>query len=510
MPDLDAVQERTAGRGGRESIIRHFAIEGLYGYRNISLSSQYAATILIARNGSGKTTLLGALDAFLRMQLSRLRNLQFQSITCEIKGYDAQLVLTHKNIVDFFELPNDGEMLRWSRRISVEPPTLFTFLVDEWPLLRQEPRYAHDSKVFSAFINATDYSTVEARSVCDKLRAALYARIDSISRLNTALAEALANFEVVYLPTYRRVELALTNDKRERSAGRRRSQLNVLGSLFTGNIQFGLSDISDRLAEMNQSILVESNNGYRRISANIINELIDGTFEREEGVKKSRPSGDELELFFSRIERGRTVGPFYPVTIPSIEIINAKGEDDSQSSRFLNYFLNKLGTVIDATHETEAQVEAFILNCNKYLLSPDIGPGMPSSFIRDGKELKLNRKNLKVHVETVPGSRPMPLDALSSGEKQMISLFAKLYLYPKQKLVLIDEPELSLSIDWQRQILVDILNAPSCAQLVAITHSPFVFDNELESYAGSLQLEYGPQQDERVLPLDFDEDAADE
>ncbi|OUI82220.1 hypothetical protein HK22_13860 [Gluconobacter sp. DsW_056] len=81
----------------------------------------------------------------------------------------------------------------------------------------------------------------------------------------------------------------------------------------------------------------------------------------------------------------------------------------------------------------------------------------------------------------------MALDALSSGEKQMISLFAKMFLYPNKKIVLIDEPELSLSIDWQREILVDVLGAPSCSQVIAITHSPFVFDNDLEPFAGAIQ-----------------------
>ena len=73
----------------------------------------------------------------------------------------------------------------------------------------------------------------------------------------------------------------------------------------------------------------------------------------------------------------------------------------------------------------------------------------------------------------------------------MISLFARLYLYPGQKIVLIDEPEISLSLDWQLRILPDILNAPTCGQVVAITHSPFIFDNELEPFASSLKLRIG-------------------
>lgn len=70
----------------------------------------------------------------------------------------------------------------------------------------------------------------------------------------------------------------------------------------------------------------------------------------------------------------------------------------------------------------------------------------------------------------------------------MISLFARLHLYSGNKIILIDEPELSLSIDWQRKIMVDILSSSTCTQAIAITHSPFIFDNDLEPFATSLKL----------------------
>lgn len=164
------------------------------------------------------------------------------------------------------------------------------------------------------------------------------------------------------------------------------------------------------------------------------------------------------------------------------------------SSRFLNYFLTKLATVIRSTKDLELPVDGFINSCNKYLVSAEpstvLQQGQEGGAVRtlDDKALKLNRANLRVHVESVPEGRRISLDALSSGEKQMISLLAKMFLYTGRKIVLIDEPELSLSMDWQKDILVDVLNAPLCGQLIAITHSPFVFDNELEPFARALQL----------------------
>jgi ABC-type uncharacterized transport system ATPase component len=125
-------------------------------------------------------------------------------------------------------------------------------------------------------------------------------------------------------------------------------------------------------------------------------------------------------------------------------------DDDAlpeQSGKFLNYFLNKLNNVIRATAGVERSVEDFISRCNKYLTLEDrttllAGDSTVSERkLVDGKYLRLNRRDLKVHVESVPEGRKITLDALSSGEKQMISLFAKLYLYEKPKIVLIDEPE---------------------------------------------------------------------
>jgi hypothetical protein len=317
-------------------------------------------------------------------------------------------------------------------------------------------------------------------------------RQPTVSTIFNRLEKALAGFEIVYLPTYRRVELALRGDPHESRHRRRRPRFDVAaGSLFTGEIQFGLSDISERLAELNQQIILDSNTGYRNISANIINELLDGSFESDFAPDPDLPNSEELKLFFDRLERGRRQGPFMPVSVPNLEKIYTGEGVPASSSKFLSYFLTKLATVIRSTKDVELPVDGFINSCNRYLSSKEPSTSVgedDGSRVVDGKVLRLNRSNLRVHVESIPEGRRISLDALSSGEKQMISLFAKMFLYPRRKIVLIDEPELSLSIDWQRDILVDVLSAPLCTQLIAITHSPFVFDNELEPFARALKL----------------------
>ena len=73
---------------------------------------------------------------------------------------------------------------------------------------------------------------------------------------------------------------------------------------------------------------------------------------------------------------------------------------------------------------------------------------------------------------------------LSSGEKQIVSLFSRLYLeHEKNCILLIDEPELSISMRWQKMLLPDIIRSKNCSLLLAVTHSPFIFENEFDNDA---------------------------
>src|SRR3954465_4528696 len=112
MSDDEFVASAVSERGARQSVIESFGIRGLHGYRSTSLSSDYAATTLIERNGAGKTTLVGALDAFLRMQLGRLRNLEFREIRCKLRTVATELILSHEDVIKFLQVPNDGEFLK--------------------------------------------------------------------------------------------------------------------------------------------------------------------------------------------------------------------------------------------------------------------------------------------------------------------------------------------------------------------------------------------------------------
>ena len=73
--------------------------------------------------------------------------------------------------------------------------------------------------------------------------------------------------------------------------------------------------------------------------------------------------------------------------------------------------------------------------------------------------------------------KPIPVTALSSGEQhELVLLYDLLFKVKPNTLVLIDEPELSLHISWQKAFMEDLLEIIRIAHfdVLVATHSPYI------------------------------------
>lgn len=68
----------------------------------------------------------------------------------------------------------------------------------------------------------------------------------------------------------------------------------------------------------------------------------------------------------------------------------------------------------------------------------------------------------------------MASEKLSSGEKQMLS-FLCYNAFTNHSIILVDEPELSLHVDWQRVLLRILMQQGTQNQFIVATHSPFIY-----------------------------------
>ncbi len=113
-------------------------------------------------------------------------------------------------------------------------------------------------------------------------------------------------------------------------------------------------------------------------------------------------------------------------------------------------------------------------------------------LLLDNVNRKFHHKHIRIDRElglVAEGeqSRSLGLDALSSGEQHELVLhYDLLFRVRPNTLVLIDEPELSLHVAWQKRFLPDLLEIVAAAQfdVLMATHSPFIVGDRSDLMIG--------------------------
>lgn len=99
-----------------------------------------------------------------------------------------------------------------------------------------------------------------------------------------------------------------------------------------------------------------------------------------------------------------------------------------------------------------------------------------NSFLGDsGKEIKFGEDGyIFVAVDDVQGERL--ISSLSSGEAQIFVILTHLAFNPlaQNNVFIIDEPELSLHVQWQEKFVDSIISSNPDIQYVLATHSPSI------------------------------------
>ena len=464
-------------------LISEFKIFGLHGYKDVVLDMSSNVRIVIAENGSGKTTILSALYSFLTCKFKRLEEIEFDYIECTFNSSSKKIRLDKKLIVD----EDSGWMLKneYAGRIfdelsnssEVDNETIWEYLTSSSSVQDDTDKFLN--LVDSIYLTGPISTKNEVKHKLLELKKQFSKETHpSLSKISKDIRNAVGDIQILYLPTYRRIEKYFENDESPKQRyirklyGRSTKEKNYTNS--KEHIRYGLADVETRLSELTEEIQRRSYQGFKAISAKIVNDLLTGNMKYTDKNNGKLPTKDTLKRFFSRLGENNLIAS----DIKIIEDIYDSEAKKNENKNMLLYFLSQLSNVIDQTRQLELVIELFVDHVNKYLSSTS-----------DKKVIEYNSEKMKVLVKNTWTNQEVKFNDLSSGEKQVISLLYHLFLFESKKIVLIDEPELSLSIKWQERILEDIANASSCHQLLAITHSPFVFNNSLEVFASPLRIQ---------------------
>ena len=120
-------------------------------------------------------------------------------------------------------------------------------------------------------------------------------------------------------------------------------------------------------------------------------------------------------------------------------------------------------SMIDASLEKQIAVKADIDNfCGI----------VNDMFKATGKHIEIEGNKFNI----VSSGEVIPVDALSSGEKQILLILLRVFLMDSENsCVLLDEPENSLDISWQLELINILVKLNPNAQYFITTYSPSIF-----------------------------------
>jgi len=178
--------------------------------------------------------------------------------------------------------------------------------------------------------------------------------------------------------------------------------------------------------------------------------------------------------------------------LPELEELEARERAlNAQTDRLTELgLLRQPPSSIDRNKLTEEQKKTFfiILNDREEKLATFTPIADKAQRLITSLKRKLAPKTVRLDVEngytvTTANGNPLPLRCLSSGEQhEFVLLHELLFDVQPGSLILIDEPELSLHVTWQVDVLPELLDIAKLANvdMVIATHSPYIVGDHHE------------------------------
>lgn len=165
----------------------------------------------------------------------------------------------------------------------------------------------------------------------------------------------------------------------------------------------------------------------------------------------------------------------YIIYLPSIDNIAMRDKRKTATalSQDLDYYIYDMKTgpslmslrmsMIDSSEDVQTELKSQIA---------DFQNAVNRLFALTHKRIEIEGSKFSVITE----KEKLPVGALSSGEMQMLLILLRVFLLNgREAVVLIDEPENSLDIDWQFELVNLLVRFNPNAQFFITTHSPALF-----------------------------------
>ena len=422
----------------------------VYDHR-IDLKLDDRVTLLHGPNGSGKTVILRMIDALLNARLSYFERIPFSRLA--IGFHDGSAIALHKSATD-----GNAATLKVYENGKEEHSAQVRLRTEAERITASIGHLQHHPTIPDAWIDTRDGELLMSPEV--------------ISRYGDLFSQSNAEGDSPRTPVWfqsflKAVNTHLIEEQRLFQFGeghrdrppRRRYWQSGASALVSTVVEYGhefRTRLADTMADYGrQSQTLDQSFLHRLITAKeemTVNELVCHISD----IKKKT---DELKNLGILEETQAS-----PIPVGMLEDI------DSTQARVMTLYV----------HDTTAKLAMLDALKDRSLL------------LLETMNQKYRHKNIRVHrehglVAVSDDGQRLDLDCLSSGEQhELVLYYDLLFRVPSNTIVLIDEPELSLHVAWQKKFLPDLLEIiklSSFDTLIA-THSPYIVGDKPELMIG--------------------------
>lgn len=440
--------------------IAEFYIENLYGLYNhkINLDHSEGISILHGPNGVGKTAVLKCINYIFSSNFDELVKIPFDKVSITLSNAVRILVLQLKvtSLVggEKEAVPSGKlEVIIFSKEKLI---TRHTFNVASQSRSNLSRLYntiassAHTSaasEIYRSYLEKYSKPDLPEEFVLDDNGLALTENGKSKKRSGSkAVREILSSFSVHFVETNRLYRPATEPNP----------------NIAIGVIGPKISKMNPTVHECARELVVHINSALKSYGANA--QKLDQSFPHR-FISESQPSMDidELKIKFSetvtKLKDLRAIGLLEADSVQPFDIKSLDTVD-----------LNKLEIMSLFVRDSQLKLKVF----DSLLARVQLLLGSMEKKFRNKRVLLSKARGLYVKLDS---GDELPLESLSSGEQhELVLMYELLFKVPAGTLVLIDEPELSLHVSWQKAFLPELISIAKEVGFSAVvaTHSPFI------------------------------------
>lgn len=447
----------------------------LHHYLDIDLEFSEGLNVIYGKNGKGKTTVLHIIANILELDFSRFSHIKFHSIS--VASFSG----------DVLDLAQDDDGLIGA---SFNKKIIGLSNEVKYPILS-----ATEEEIIKSAFGGRPVYLPAYRSILEKVKSTS----NSYEAGRSSDHEAIKRKELFEITKENPSFVRHRDEQRANMVAFKTLQCRDWFGPFVPIIRYpGLADVVDSISEEFNEAQMSSS----QAQSQMLNSIFIGVFNSITS-KDETPGDGEVEPLLERVKTAlddtQTNASLHSITASqqlAYAVRQAKfagDQDNDATKRVLKLYADMLERLKDENQRVFKKLRSFESAVNKFL---------------DGKLLEIsphfarnhNRWREYAFVRTNNNSI-YPLTTLSSGERQILTMLftASRMSTASTGIFLIDEPELSLHIDWQRIILANLEQQAANRQIIACTHSPEVgadHPDAVQIFAPTVNNSHDPSEDD--------------